>query len=146
MTEADAPEIATLDLPPSRSPRAWIDWNLRNYAEHGFGLWVIETHAGEFVGDCGLTWQEVEGESLVEIGWHVRAPLRGRGYAAEAASSVRMAAQRAGVRHLVSIIRPENAASQRVAAKTGLAFEREVPWRRRPALVFGAALQPSPEV
>lgn len=38
---------------------------------HGFGLWVIETHAGEFIGDCGLTMQEVEGEWLVEAGWHV---------------------------------------------------------------------------
>ncbi|MCW2736935.1 MAG: family N-acetyltransferase [Nocardioides sp.] len=33
----------------------WIEWQERNYAEHDFGLWVVETHAGEFVGDCGLT-------------------------------------------------------------------------------------------
>ncbi|GAA3683289.1 hypothetical protein GCM10022237_47480 [Nocardioides ginsengisoli] len=37
--------------------------------------WVLETHAGEFVGDCGLTMQDVEGDWLVEAGWHVRAPF-----------------------------------------------------------------------
>ena len=31
---------------------AWIAWNQRNYAEHGHGLWIIETHEGDFVGDC----------------------------------------------------------------------------------------------
>src|SRR5690606_10496970 len=36
--------------------RAWIEWNLRNYAEFGFGLWAIESkESGQFLGDCGLT-------------------------------------------------------------------------------------------
>ena len=37
-------------------------------------LWVIETHLGTFVEDCGLTMQDVEGEPLVEAGWLVRGP------------------------------------------------------------------------
>jgi RimJ/RimL family protein N-acetyltransferase len=70
MTAADLPGIEALEIGGSRGPGGWIDWTLRNYEQHGFGLWVIETHAGEFVGDCGLTMQEVEGELLVEVGWH----------------------------------------------------------------------------
>lgn len=27
------------------------------YARDGHGLWLIETHSGEFIGDCGITWQ-----------------------------------------------------------------------------------------
>ncbi len=141
MTEADLPDIATLEIGGSRGPEGWIDWTRRNYDQHGFGLWVIETHAGEFVGDCGLTRQEVEGEWLVEAGWHVRAPLRRQGYAAEAAGSVREAAREAGVEHLVAIIRPTNVASQRVATKIGLVLEREVHADGGPALVFGADLR-----
>jgi RimJ/RimL family protein N-acetyltransferase len=76
MTEADLPEIATLEIGGSRGPGGWIEWNCRNDNKHGFGLWIIETHSGEFVGDCGLTMQEVEGEWLVEAGWHVRSSLR----------------------------------------------------------------------
>lgn len=142
MVDADLARIETLDLGGSRGPAGWIAWNRQNYEEHGFGLWVVETHAGQFVGDCGLTMQEVEGEWFVEAGWHVRAPLRRQGYAAEAAAAVRLAARAAGVEHLIAIIRPTNIASQRVATRIGLELEREVHKLGGPALVFGADLQP----
>lgn len=61
MTTVDLPLIATLDLGGARGPAGWIEWNRHNYAEHGFGLWIIETHEGVFVGDCGLTMQQVDG-------------------------------------------------------------------------------------
>jgi RimJ/RimL family protein N-acetyltransferase len=137
MTDADVSDIATLDIGGSRGPAGWIDWNRRNYADHGFGLWVVETHSGEFVGDCGLTMQEVEGEWFVETGWHVRSDLRRRGYAAEAAAAVRDAARDAGMEHLIAIIRPDNVASQGAAAKIGMVLEREVHKNGGPALVFG---------
>lgn len=141
MAEADLPDIAKLEIGGSRGPEGWIEWTRSNYERYGFGLWVIETQDGMFVGDCGLTMQDVDGEQLIEAGWHVRAPLRRQGYAAEAAASVRDAAREAGVQHLVAIIRPSNVASQRVAAKIGLALEREVHAHGGPALVFGADLR-----
>jgi RimJ/RimL family protein N-acetyltransferase len=95
--------------PGNDGPHSWVAWNRGNYVEHGFGLWVVETHAGGFVGDCGLTMQEVEGQWFVEAGWHVRSDLRRQGYAAEAATAVREAARAAGVEHLIAIIRPDNA-------------------------------------
>ena len=142
MTEADLPDIADLDIGGSRDPEGWITWSRQNYAEHGFGLWVIETLAGEFIGDCGLTMQEVEGEWLVEVGWHVRSAVRRQGYAAEAAEAVRDAALGRGVDHLIAIIRPDNMASQGVATKIGLTLEREVMKHGGPALIFGADLHP----
>ena len=141
MTDADLPDISTLDVDGRRGAAGWIAWNRRSYEEHGFGLWVVETHAGEFVGDCGLTMQEVAGEWFVEAGWHVRADLRGQGCATEAAVAVRDAAGSAGVEHLIAIIRPDNLASQRVAEKIGLALEREVHKLGGPALVFGEDLR-----
>ncbi len=140
MAEADRPHIACLDIGGARGPEGWIAWNRENYTRHGFGLWVIETPAGEFVGDCGLTMQEVQGEWLVEVGWHVLAALRRQGYAAEAAEAVRGTAEGLGVRHLIAIIRPENLASQAVARKIGLELEREVHKHGGPALIFGADL------
>ena len=120
----------------------WIAWNLRNYAEHGFGLWVIETHDGEFVGDCGLTFQDVDGTPNIEVGYHVHLGLRRQGLATEAAASVRDAARAAGVDHLVAIIRPENFPSQRVAQNIGPSLERRIFKNGGDALVFGADLQP----
>ena len=93
-------------------------------------------------GDCGLTMQEVEGEWLIEVGWHVRSAMRRQGYATEAAGAVREAARDRGVDHLIAIIRPDNMASQGVATKIGLTLEREVIKLGGPALIFGADLHP----
>jgi len=128
---------------PARSrddTERWIAWNLRSYGEHGFGLWAVETHDGRFVGDCGLTVQDVEGTPTIEVGYHVHPDLRRTGMAAEAAAAVRDAARDAGLAHLVAIIRPDNVASQGVARRIGLELEREIRAHGGPALLFGADL------
>lgn len=123
--------------------QAWIDWNQRLYEEEGFGLWVI-THrrTGEFVGDCGLTPQEIEGTIDIEVGYHVRAVLQGRGYATEAAAACRdHACDVLGTNRLVAIVHPDNTPSQRVAEKVGLNFERDATSRTgEPVRIYAAAL------
>ncbi len=99
----------------------WIRWNERGYADHGHGLWIVETRAGGFVGDCGLTWQPVNGVRRLEVGYHVRPELQGRGLASEAAAACRdLAREVLGSSELIAITHPENTASQRVAAKIGM--------------------------
>jgi len=120
--------------------QGWIDWNKRNYAEHGFGLWIVETTSGEFVGDCGLTVQRVDGVDDVEVGYHVRADLQGRGYATEAAAACRDHAAALGVRRLIAVIAPENRPSQRVAEKIGLSFERRGRSHGRDIVLYASAL------
>jgi RimJ/RimL family protein N-acetyltransferase len=123
--------------------QAWIEWNQRNYDEHGYGLWVIETHDGEFLGDCGLTWQEVNGRRELEVGYHVRADRQGQGLATEAAAACRDYARSAvGAAHLVAIIHPDNVPSQRVAEKLGLRFEETDPIGAEPprVVVYGCHL------
>lgn len=80
MTDADLDDIAALlgdeqvmryyPRPKTRDEAArWISWNRRLYAEHGFGLWAIRLiDSGEFVGECGLTIQVVDGVEEVEVG------------------------------------------------------------------------------
>lgn len=132
MTQSDLPDMEALlgdpavmayyPAPKSRDEaRAWIAWNQSNYAEHGFGLWIIETLDGEFVGDCGLTWQSVNGHSELEVGYHVRTALQRRGFATEAAAACRdFARDSTGAARLVAIIHPDNDASRRVAEKIGM--------------------------
>jgi RimJ/RimL family protein N-acetyltransferase len=97
--------------------KRWIAWNLSNYREFGFGLWVIEKReSGVPVGDCGVTMQQVGDRSLPEVGYHLIEPARGCGYAAEAASAcVRFAIDVLGLVSVCSIVHPENSASIRVA-------------------------------
>jgi RimJ/RimL family protein N-acetyltransferase len=106
---------------------AWINWNQRLYRQEGFGLWLITLRAtGGFVGDCGLTPQEIEGTTDIEVGYHVRADLQGYGYATEAAAACRDYARDVlGTKRLIAIIHPDNTPSQRVAQKIGLSHERD---------------------
>ena len=107
--------------------RDWVKWNLDSYARNGHGLWGLELReTGELVGDCGLTIQDVDGEKFVEVGWHVRRDVWGLGFATEAGLVCRdYALDELGVERLVSIIRPENRASCRVAEKLGLTVWKE---------------------
>lgn len=97
----------------------WIEWTLESYERHGVGLWAIElVDTGEFVGDCGLTWQPVEGEMMLEIGYHVDAAHRGRGYATEAALATRRHAfENLGENTVCSIVHPANEGSLAVAGR-----------------------------
>lgn len=60
--------------------RQWIECNLRDYQDSGMGLWAIERKdTGAFIGDCGLTYQEVEGARQLACGCGgAGMPLRGR--------------------------------------------------------------------
>lgn len=132
MTDADLDNMAALlgdpevmrfyPAPKSREEAAsWIQWNRGNYAEHGYGLWIVETHNGEFIGDCGLTWQQVNGAQKLEVGYHVRSDLHGQGFATEAAVACRdYARQNLAAKELIAIIHPDNRASERVAEKIGM--------------------------
>jgi len=68
----------------------WITRNQNRYREIGYGLWAMLLKiTGELIGDCGLTRQTVDGAAEIEIGYHVRRDLWGRGYAPEAAVAAR---------------------------------------------------------
>ena len=137
MTDADLDDMAALlgdkdvmrfyPRPMTRSEaRDWIARNQRRYRDHGFGLWIISVRdSGEFVGDCGLTLQHVDGVDELEVGYHVRTSMQGQGYATEAAAASRdFARDVLGADRLIAIINPLNVPSQRVAAKIGLEMEK----------------------
>lgn len=70
--------------------KGWIDWNLDNYKKYGFGLWaVVLKETGRFIGDCGITIQNIDGELLPEIGYHINKKYWRRGFAKEAARACR---------------------------------------------------------
>ena len=52
------------------------------------GLWaVILKETGAFIGDCGITMQQIDGETLPEIGYHIAKQHWRHGYATEAAAA-----------------------------------------------------------
>jgi [ribosomal protein S5]-alanine N-acetyltransferase len=116
----------------------WIARNLRRYAENGHGLWAMVLKSNrELIGDCGLTVQNVDGANEIEIGYHVRRDLWGQELATEAARACRdLGFARLPVERIVSLIRPVNLASRRVAEKNGMTVWKEVMWHDLPHLVY----------
>ena len=100
----------------------WLERNLDHQREHGFGLFAVCLKVdGLLIGDCGLELMEVDGEQVAELGYDLRSDSWNQGYATEAACAVRdYAFMTLRLPRLVSLIRPGNAASMRVAEKTGL--------------------------
>lgn len=89
-------------------------WQLR-----GYGQWtVVERTTGVVVGRVGL-WNP-EGWPGLEVGWVIRRSCWGQGFAPEAArAAMDFAFTTIGADELISIIRPDNLRSIRVAEKIG---------------------------
>ena len=109
--------------------RGWIQRNLERYARDGFGLWaVVLRDTGAVIGDCGLTMQEIDGEMLPEIGYHIHKRYWRRGYAHEAAAAVRdWAFAHTAFDCLYAYMKYTNAASCAAAASVGMEKVREYP-------------------
>ena len=100
----------------------WLNWNLDNYQKYGFGLWAMELkETGKLIGDCGLTIQNIDGELLPEIGYHVHRDYWRQGYGSEAARAVRdWAFTHTQYDILYSYMTHSNAGSYGVAAANGM--------------------------
>jgi RimJ/RimL family protein N-acetyltransferase len=110
--------------------KAWLERQRSRYTDDGHGLWlVLERDTGSPVGQVGLAMQEVEGTRRPEIGWLLDRPYWGKGYATEAGIATRDAAfTRWGYRQVISLIRPVNESSRRVAERVGMRPGGRVPF------------------
>jgi len=119
----------------------WIARNRRRYAANGHGLWaMILKSTGALVGDCGVTVQPVDGVDELEVGYHLHRDHWGHGYATEAAQACRdWAFKHRNANYVISLIRPENLPSRRVAERNGMTLWKEIVWRELPHCVYRIA-------
>ena len=100
----------------------WINWCLESYRQNGFGLWALELkETGEFIGDCGVSLQRIDGEILPEIGYHISRHHWRRGYAKEACRAVKdWLFENTDYDCVYSYMNQENIASCATAASNGM--------------------------
>ena len=107
---------------PFDREEAWrsLGYALAHWQIRGFGLWAAEEkETGELIGRIGLMRRE--GWRGVELAWLLARERWGRGLATEGArASLAYAFEALRAQRVISLIRPENAASIRVAEKLGL--------------------------
>ena len=116
----------------------WIDRNLSRYEKDGYGwLAIVLKSSGEVIGDCGLSWQLADEEPVLELGYHLRRDHWGHGYATEAAQAcMEYAFCVLKLDRLVSLIKPENIPSRRVAERNRMSADREVMHAGEPHLLY----------
>lgn len=108
----------------------WIHKQLTRYNENSYGLQALfHKKTNEFIGQCGIIKQEVDGKIEIEVGYHVFKKYWGQGYAPEAAKLfIDYAFENAITNSLISIIDIQNIKSQIVADKNGLKREKQTKW------------------
>ena len=98
---------------------------------------VLLAEGGELLGRCGIAVREINGRTERELGYLLGRPHQGRGYATEAAAAMRdHALGTLGLRRLIALIQHGNEASERVARKVGMAYERDVEFHGRVVELF----------
>ncbi|MDT8066703.1 MAG: GNAT family N-acetyltransferase [Terriglobia bacterium] len=118
--------------------RDFIQRNIDRYAKDGVGFYAITLRdAGELIGCGGIIMQPTDQGIEPEIGYQVRRDQQGRGYATEMAQGcMQYAFEVLKADHIISLIRPDNMPSRRVAEKNGLVVDREFLWREQLHLVY----------
>ncbi|WBB64054.1 GNAT family N-acetyltransferase [Streptomyces sp. WMMC500] len=108
----------------------------RQWAERGHGLCAVELKpSGEFIGRVGLNyWAELD---EVELGWTLAAEFWGHGYATEAARAcLDWGFATLAEEYFISLIRPANTPSVRVAERLGFAPLRDGTFLGHPVTVY----------
>jgi RimJ/RimL family protein N-acetyltransferase len=102
----------------------WIEWNIGNYKKYNYGLWaVIRKEDNIFLGDCGITMQNIDNKILPEVGFHIRKEYCKHGYATEAAKAViKYGFNSLHFENIYSYSSINNIPSIRVMDKSGMRF------------------------
>lgn len=127
------------NLPPETHCRNWFNKIQHRYDNDLGGLNVlIHKASGDFIGQCGLLIQTVEGEEYMEIGYSILPEHWGKGYATEAAQKCRdLAFENNFSDEIISIVHIENHRSANVARKNGMKVIRQARFHDMPVNLFG---------
>ncbi len=125
--EAAAMTFFTKDQKREKA-KIWIAHMLKSYNENSFGMWLcFFKESKEFVGQCGLMKNEIDGKEEIELGYSVLRKFWNRGYAAEMAkAALDFGFANLKLTRIVSVIEKENIASIHVSKKIGMNKERQI--------------------
>lgn len=103
--------------------RRWLNKQIEMSSENpdlGINSLILK-ESGEFIGQCGLSYQDICGEKKISIGYLLKSHFFHCGYAAEAASfMIDHAFGLMGINELYAIIRTDNIPSINVAERCGM--------------------------
>ena len=98
----------------------------KSYETNGYGLYKVELKSdGTAIGMCGLVKRDTLPDA--DVGFAFLEQYWGEGYAYEAAAAtMKYAREELGIKRILAITTPDNAASGKLLNKIGLRFDRLV--------------------
>lgn len=122
----------------------WIQYTLDTHTEHEFGMMAVELKDSEmFIGQCGYWVQKIKNKEEIEIGYLILRKHWNKGYATEAAIACRdYAFNSLDLTRVISLIRPVNKPSIRVAEKNGMIVDCEIDYKGYRHLVYSVKPKP----
>jgi len=136
------PEITRYipDAPRSREEaKEELEWHMNGHPRFPeLGLWAtIHKETGKFIGRCGLLPWTIDERQEVEVAYAITREYWGQGLATEAAKAILdYGLENLNLSRLVSLIDSENVASQKVAEKIGMTFEKQARDELGPFLIY----------
>lgn len=108
--------------------------NYNDYERNGYGRWaVISKESGEFLGWCGLKFDENE----TDIGFRFFEEFWNKGYATESAKAcLDFGFRELGLNEIVGRAMKENIGSVKVLEKIGMEFIREMEFDLHPGVLY----------
>lgn len=118
------------DAPHSRAEaQEELEWHMHGHPKNqDLGLWAtIHKETGKFIGRCGLLPWTIDGQSEVEVAYTIAQEYWGQGLATEAAQAIlQYGFEKLNLTRLICLIDLDNIASQSVAEKIGMTFDKKV--------------------
>jgi RimJ/RimL family protein N-acetyltransferase len=136
------PEITKYipDAPRSlKEAKEELEWHMHGHPRHPeLGLWAtVHKETGKFIGRCGLLPWTIDGHDEVEVAYTIAEEYQGQGLGTEAAQAIlQYGFEQLKLSRLICLIDSENTASQKVAEKIGMTFEKEGRDEMGPFLIY----------
>ena len=148
LTPNDSPDFYALNLNPNvikytgntafknvEEARDFLE-KYRDYQLNGYGRWsVIHKASNQFLGWCGLKFDEMENET--DIGFRFFEEEWGKGYATEAAHAcIQYGFNNLKLKRIIGRAMKANKASIIVLEKIGLVYERDIDFDGEEAVIY----------
>ncbi len=109
--------------------KLWVNEAILDYDRSKYGVMaVVEKESNQVIGYCGLfSYENIDGQPEVEIGYRLARKAWGHGYATEAAQALLAYAHNdLALSRIVAMVDPNNEASKKVAEKIGMVHEKDI--------------------
>jgi len=127
---------------PIEACKHWFDKAFHRYENELGGMnALIDKKTDEFIGQCGLLVQTVDGIRELEVGYSVLPKYWRKAYATEAAQKCKAFAKKnTFAKSLISIIHVDNIPSQKVAINNGMHLDKTTVYDNNPVHIFRVQL------